>query len=116
MNGEAYASVAFQNCNMSVRATDAFMEAVKSDGEWQTKFVTTKGVSETFKAKDILRRIAQGTHLCGDPGMQFDSIINKYHTSKVSGRVNASNPCFAGDSKVALVDGRNLSFEELVEE
>jgi len=114
MNGEAYASVAFQNCNMSVRATDAFMEAVKSDGEWQTKFVTTKGVSETFKAKDILRRIAQGTHLCGDPGMQFDSIINKYHTSKVSGRINASNPCseymFLDDSACNLASINLMKF------
>ena len=116
MNGEAYASVAFQNCNMSVRASDAFMDAVKSDGEWQTKYVKGGGACETFKAKDILRKMAEGTHICGDPGMQFDTIINKYHTSKVSGKINASNPCFSGDTQVALVDGRNLSFEELVKE
>jgi len=116
MNGEAYASVAFQNCNMSVRASDAFMEAVKNDGEWQTKYVKGGGVCETFKAKDILRKMAEGTHICGDPGMQFDTIINKYHTSKVSGKINASNPCFSGDTKVALVDGRNLNFIELIQE
>ena len=106
MNGEAYASVSFQNCNMSVRASDEFMEAVKSDGEWQTKFVKGGAVSETFKARDILRKIAEGTHICGDPGMQFDTIINKYHTSKVSGKINASNPCVTGDTKVLMKDGR----------
>ncbi len=116
MNGEAYATVAFQNCNMSVRATDSFMESVKNDGEWQTKFVTNGAVSETFKAREILRKIAEGTHICGDPGMQFDTIINKYHTSKVSGRINASNPCFSGETEVALADGRNVSFKQLVEE
>ena len=116
MNGEAYATVAFQNCNMSVRAPDSFMEAVKKDGEWQTRMVKTGDVCETFRAKDILRKIAEGTHICGDPGMQFDTIINKYHTSKVSGRINASNPCFSGETEVALADGRNVSFKQLVEE
>ena len=106
MNGEAYASVAFQNCNMSVRAPDSFMDAVKSDGEWQTKMVKDNSVCETFKARDMLRKMAEGTHICGDPGMQFDTIINKYHTSKVSGRINASNPCVTGDTKVLTKDGR----------
>ncbi len=114
MNGEAYASIAFQNCNMSVRAPDSFMEAVKSDGEWQTKFVTTGKVSETFKARDVLRKIAEGTHICGDPGMQFDTIINKYHTSKVSGRINASNPCseymFLDDSACNLASINLMRF------
>ncbi len=76
MNGEAYASVAFQNCNMSVRASDVFMEAVKNDGEWQTRFVSNGELCETLKARDILRKIAEGTYICGDPGMQFDSVIN----------------------------------------
>lgn len=93
MNGEAYGSVFFQNCNMSVRVTDDFMEAVISDGDWQTKAVTTGEVIDTYKAKDILRRISEGTHVCGDPGMQFDTIINKYHTTKNSGKQNATNPC-----------------------
>ena len=93
LNGEAYNSVAFQNCNMSVRVPDGFMEAVQSDGEWQTKYVKNKEICETFKAKDILNKIAEGTWICGDPGMQFDTIINKYHTCKFSGRINASNPC-----------------------
>lgn len=93
MNGEAYGSIAFQNCNMSVRVPDSFMEAVKSDGEWQTRFVKTRGACETFKAKDIMKKIAEGTWICGDPGMQFDTIINRWHTCKNSGRINATNPC-----------------------
>ncbi|MGV8131449.1 MAG: vitamin B12-dependent ribonucleotide reductase [Candidatus Pacearchaeota archaeon] len=114
MNGEAYASIAFQNCNMSVRAPDSFMEAVKNDGEWQTKYVKTGGVCETFKARDMLRKIAEGTHICGDPGMQFDTIINKYHTSKASGRINASNPCseymFLDDSACNLASINLMKF------
>jgi ribonucleoside-diphosphate reductase alpha chain len=115
MNGEAYASVSFQNCNMSVRAPDSFMEAVKNDGEWQTRFVTNKNtIAETFKARDILHKIAEGTHICGDPGMQFDTIINKYHTSKASGRINASNPCseymFLDDSACNLASINLMRF------
>ncbi|MBX4212139.1 vitamin B12-dependent ribonucleotide reductase [Candidatus Pacearchaeota archaeon] len=93
LNGEAYTSVCFQNSNMSVRATDEFMKAVKTDGEWHTRFVKTKQVAETLKAKDMMRKISEGTWLCGDPGMQFDTTINTWHTCKASGRINASNPC-----------------------
>jgi len=93
MNGEAYATVSFQNCNMSVRVTDEFMQTVKRGGDWQTKYVTTGGVCETLKAREILNKIAEGTWICGDPGIQCDSIIQKYHTSKNSGRINATNPC-----------------------
>jgi ribonucleoside-diphosphate reductase alpha chain len=100
LNGEAYGSVAYQNCNFSVRATDDFMDAVKRDAEWQTKFVKTGEPCETFRAKDILRKIAEGTHLCGDPGMQFDTTFNKWHTCKNSGRINATNPC----SEFAMLD------------
>lgn len=93
MNGEAYATVAFQNCNMSVRVTDEFMKAVKEDGDWNTYAVSNGEKIGTFKAKDLMRKIAEGTWICGDPGIQNDSIINKYHTCKASGRINASNPC-----------------------
>lgn len=93
LNGEAYGSVAFQNCNLSVRASDAFMQATKDNGDWQTKFVKTKEICETLKAKEIMKKIAEGTHLCGDPGMQFDDTINKWHTCKTTDRINASNPC-----------------------
>jgi len=114
MNGEAYGSVAFQNCNMSVRVPNEFMETAKSDGEWQTKFVKTKGVCETFKAREILNKIAEGTWVCGDPGLQFDTIINKYHTCKNSGRINASNPCseyiFLDDSACNLASINLMKF------
>ncbi len=93
MNGEAYGSVSFQNCNMSVRVSDDFMKAVNNNGQWQTKFVKNGEVCETFKARDILNKIAEGTWICGDPGIQSDDIIQKYHTCKNSGRINATNPC-----------------------
>ncbi len=83
----------FQNSNLSVRVTDEFMEAAKADKEWQTKYITTGEVCETLKAKEMLDKIAEGTWVCGDPGIQCDSVINKYHTCKNSGRINASNPC-----------------------
>ncbi|HLC31219.1 MAG TPA: vitamin B12-dependent ribonucleotide reductase [Candidatus Nanoarchaeia archaeon] len=93
LNGEAYKSVFFQNSNMSVRASDAFMQAVVSDGDWQTRYVLTKEVCETMKAKQLLWKIAEGTWICGDPGMQFDTTIQTWHTCKNSGRINATNPC-----------------------
>jgi len=93
MNGEAYKSIFFQNCNMSVRVSDDFMNAVKSNGEWQTKYVTTGETCETLNAKELMNKIAEGTHVCGDPGIQCDDIIHKYHPCKNSGRQNATNPC-----------------------
>ena len=116
MNGEAYSSVAFQNCNMSVRVTDEFMKTVKRNGQWSTKKVKDGTVCETLKAQDVMNKIAEGTWVCGDPGIQCDTIINKYHTCKNSGKINASNPCFSGDTKIALTDGRNISFKELIKE
>ena len=106
LNGEAYSSVAFQNCNMSLRVTDELMSAAKNNGNWQTKYVSNGEVCETLKAKDILYKIAEGTWLCGDPGIQCDTIINKYHTCKNSGKINASNPCVTGDTKVLTEEGR----------
>lgn len=93
MNGEAYRSIAFQNCNMSVRINDEFMKAVVEDKEWKTRMVSTGEDCETYKARDILNKIAEGTWICGDPGIQNDSIINRYHPCKNSGRQNATNPC-----------------------
>lgn len=114
LNGDAYSSIAFQNCNMSVRVPDAFMEAVKHDGDWQTIYVRSKAVCETLKARELMRKIAEGTHICGDPGMQFDTIINTWHTSKVSGRINASNPCseymFLDDSACNLASINLMKF------
>ncbi|MAG38310.1 ribonucleoside-diphosphate reductase, adenosylcobalamin-dependent [Candidatus Pacearchaeota archaeon] len=100
LNGEAYSSVAFQNCNMSARVSDEFMEQVKKDGDWQTKAVKTGEVVETLKAKEIMKKIAEGTWICGDPGIQNDTLYNQYHTSKASGRINATNPC----SEYAFLD------------
>ncbi len=91
--GEAYRSVFFQNANHSVRVPDSFMEAVEKDLEWCTRAVTTGEIVERFKAREILRKISYGTWFCGDPGLQFDDTINKWHTCKKSGRINASNPC-----------------------
>ncbi len=114
MNGEAYGSIAFQNCNLSVRASDQFMEAVKNNAEWQTRYVKTKEIAETFKSREILRKIAEGTHICGDPGMQYDGTINKWHTCKASGRINASNPCseymFLDDSACNLASINLMKF------
>ncbi len=93
MNGDAYSSIFFQNCNMSVRVPDEFMEAVKNNAEWKTKAVLTGEVVNTYKAKDMMKAIAEGTWFCGDPGIQCDSVIQKYHTCKNSGRINATNPC-----------------------
>ena len=93
LDGPAYGSVFFQNANNSVRVPDEFMERVLDGGEWSTRFITTGDVSETFRAKDILRMIAEATHLCGDPGMQFDTTINNWHTCSNTGRISGSNPC-----------------------
>ncbi|NUQ81504.1 MAG: vitamin B12-dependent ribonucleotide reductase [Bacteroidetes bacterium] len=92
-NGEAYASVFFQNSNFSVRATDDFMKAVENDEQWQTTEVSSGKPSVSYPARDMMRAIAEGTHICGDPGMQFDTTINKWHTCKISDRIHASNPC-----------------------
>ncbi|MGD9763403.1 MAG: vitamin B12-dependent ribonucleotide reductase [Candidatus Binatia bacterium] len=93
LDGPAYGSVFFQNANNSVRATDEFMRAVLEDADWQTRSVLNGERCETMKAREVLRAIAAATHVCGDPGMQFDTTINQWHTCPASGRINASNPC-----------------------
>jgi ribonucleoside-diphosphate reductase alpha chain len=92
-DSEAYSSIFFQNANNSVRVSDEFMRAYESDGEFTTYTVKGHEPVKTFKAREIMHKIADATWLCGDPGMQFDGIINKWHTSKNTGRINASNPC-----------------------
>jgi ribonucleoside-diphosphate reductase alpha chain len=92
-DSEAYSSIFYQNANNSVRVSDEFMQAYESDGEYQTRRVRDHQPVDTFKAREIMRRIAEATWKCGDPGMQFDTTINKWHTSKNSARINASNPC-----------------------
>jgi ribonucleoside-diphosphate reductase alpha chain len=91
--GEAYSSIFFQNSNNSVRVTDEFMDAVKRDRVWHTRAVLTGAIVDTYRARDLWRKIAQAAWECGDPGLQFDTTINEWHTSKNSGRINASNPC-----------------------
>ena len=91
--GTAYSSVFFQNSNNSVRVSDDFMRAVLDDGEWQTRAVKDDHVMDTHKARDLMRLIAEGTHVCGDPGMQFDTTINDWHTCPNTDRIRASNPC-----------------------
>lgn len=93
LDGAAYGSVFFQNANNSVRVPDAFMHAVLNNGVWQTRYITTGAVCKSYHARDLLHNIAEATHLCGDPGIQFDTTINDWHTCPNSGRINASNPC-----------------------
>jgi ribonucleoside-diphosphate reductase alpha chain len=92
-DSEAYSSIFFQNANNSVRVSDDFMRAYERDGDFTTYTVKGHEPVTTYKARDVMHKIAEATWLCGDPGMQFDGIINKWHTSKNTGRINASNPC-----------------------
>jgi ribonucleoside-diphosphate reductase alpha chain len=92
-DSEAYSSIFFQNANNSVRVSDEFMRAYESDGEFTTYTVRGHEPVKTYKAREIMRKIADSTWLCGDPGMQFDSTVNRWHTCKNTGRINASNPC-----------------------
>ncbi|MDH5751943.1 MAG: vitamin B12-dependent ribonucleotide reductase [Deltaproteobacteria bacterium] len=92
-NGEAYHTVSGQNSNNSVRITDGFMKAFEDDGQWQTTFRKNGEVFETHQARDMMREIAEAAWSCADPGVQFDTIINDWHTCPDSGKINASNPC-----------------------
>src|SRR5689334_5433520 len=93
LDGEAYGSIFFQNANNSVRATDDFMQAVTEDREWWTKSVVNGQPVKRLKARELMREIAEATHQCGDPGMQFDTTVNRWHPCKATSRINASNPC-----------------------
>jgi ribonucleoside-diphosphate reductase alpha chain len=90
---DAYTSVMFQNSNLSVRVTDEFMDAVEKDGPWATTSVTSGKTAETHRARELMELISEGTRICGDPGLQYHSTINKWHTCPNSGPINASNPC-----------------------
>ncbi len=112
--GTAYSSVFFQNSNNSVRVSDEFMRAVLDDGDWQTRAVTDGRVMDTCKARDLMRQIAEGTYVCGDPGMQFDTTINDWHTCSETARIRASNPCseymFLDDSACNLASLNLMKF------
>ncbi|MDP2631284.1 MAG: vitamin B12-dependent ribonucleotide reductase [Candidatus Uhrbacteria bacterium] len=118
MDGDAYSSVFFQNANNSVRVTDEFMQAVESDSDWVTKEVTTGKDSVKHKAKDLYRKMAESAWECGDPGIQYDTTTNKWHTCKNSGRINASNPCseymFLDDSACNLASLNLMKFRKEV--
>src|SRR5437773_2792899 len=93
LDGDAYGSIFFQNANNSVRASDEFMQAVADDAEWWTRSVGSGNPVTRYKARDLMRQIAEATHQCGDPGMQFDTTVNRWHPCKNTARINASNPC-----------------------
>jgi len=92
-NGEAYKTIAGQNSNNSIRVTDDFMKAVEAGGKWQTIMRTTGEVCDTYDAKDVWRQASEAAWACADPGVQYDSTINRWHTCPNSGKINASNPC-----------------------
>jgi ribonucleoside-diphosphate reductase alpha chain len=112
--GTAYSSVFFQNSNNSVRVTDDFMRAVLDDSTWDTHAVRDGAVMDTYKARELMRLIAEGTHVCGDPGMQFDTTINEWHTCANTDRIYASNPCseymFLNDSACNLASINLMKF------
>ncbi|HYL64911.1 MAG TPA: vitamin B12-dependent ribonucleotide reductase [Candidatus Methylomirabilis sp.] len=93
IDGDAYSSIFFQNANHSVRVTDDFMRATEGDRDWWTRNIADGQPAEKLSAKDLLHKIADSTWHCGDPGMQYDTTINRWHTCKATARINASNPC-----------------------
>jgi ribonucleoside-diphosphate reductase alpha chain len=114
IDGEAYSSIFFQNANNSVRVSDEFMKAVVEDREWSTREVSTGKPAKTYRARALMKMIADAAWQCGDPGMQFHSTINKWHTSKATAPINASNPCseymFLDDSACNLSSLNLLKF------
>lgn len=114
MDGEAYRTVSGQNSNNSVRIPDEFMKALESDGDWSTVERTTGKVVRTFKARELMRAIAESAWICADPGVQFEAAIQRWHTCKVSGPIRASNPCsefmFLDDTACNLASINLLKF------
>ncbi len=113
--GGAYDSVQFQNANHSVRVTDDFMHAYEKDLDWQTWSVTEpRQVMNTYKARELMHKMAESAHLCGDPGMQFDTTVNDWHPCPNTARINASNPCseymFLDDSACNLASLNLMRF------
>ncbi|MBU1676766.1 vitamin B12-dependent ribonucleotide reductase [bacterium] len=113
-NGEAYGSVFFQNSNNSVRVTDEFMEAVVADGTWTTRAVTDGTPMDTYRARELLDMMAEGAHVCGDPGLQYDTTINDWHACPATDRIHGSNPCseymFLNDSACNLASLNLMKF------
>ncbi len=113
-DSDAYSSIFFQNANNSVRVTDDFMVAVMRDTDFSTKSIVDGRVVNTYKAKELMGKISEATWQCGDPGMQYDTTVNRWHTSKNTARINASNPCseymFLDDSACNLASLNLLKF------
>ncbi|MGI8596052.1 MAG: LAGLIDADG family homing endonuclease, partial [Thermoleophilaceae bacterium] len=113
IDGDGFTSIQYQNANNSVRVTDEFMERAERGESWQTTARTTgEPIGEPLDARDLLRQIADAAWRCADPGVQYDTTINDWHTCPNSGRINASNPCFPGDARVHTTAGL-LPFAEL---
>jgi ribonucleoside-diphosphate reductase alpha chain len=114
IDGEAYSSVFFQNANHSVRVTDDFMRAVEEDRDWWTRNVNDGKPLDKFRARDLMREMSESAWQCGDPGMQYDTTINRWHTCKATDRINASNPCseymFLDDTACNLASLNLLKF------
>ncbi|HYB24675.1 MAG TPA: LAGLIDADG family homing endonuclease, partial [Solirubrobacteraceae bacterium] len=114
IDGDGFFSIQYQNANNSVRVTDEFMRAVEEDGEWRLIARSTgKPIGEPVKARELMREIAEAAWRCADPGVQYDTTINQWHTCPNSGRINASNPCFPADARVHTTLGL-LPIDELV--
>ena len=116
IDGEAYGSVFFQNSNNSIRVSDDFMNAIENEGVWKTINRVDGSTAKTYEATELLKQIAKATHLCGDPGLQYDSTINTWHTCKATDRIYASNPCseymFLNDSACNLASLNLLKFRD----
>ena len=114
IDGEAYSSIFFQNANNSVRVSDDFMKAVVEDKDWATHHISTGEVAKVHRARDLMKMIAKAAWQCGDPGMQFDTTINKWHTCKATAPIHASNPCseymFLDDSACNLASLNLMKF------
>ncbi|MES2393196.1 MAG: vitamin B12-dependent ribonucleotide reductase, partial [Acidobacteriota bacterium] len=115
-DSEAFTSIFFQNANNSVRVTDEFMHAVETDGSFSTRTVKGREPVKDYTARELMHQLAEATWQCGDPGMQFDTTINKWHTSKNTARINASNPCseymFLDDSACNLASFNLMKFRK----
>jgi ribonucleoside-diphosphate reductase alpha chain len=115
IDGDGFQSIQYQNANNSVRVTDAFMKAVEAGEDWQLiARVTGEPIGDPIPARELMNDIAEAAWRCADPGVQYDTTINRWHTSPVSGRINASNPCFPGDARVHTDKGL-IRFEDLYE-
>jgi len=115
IDGDGFVSIQYQNANNSVRVTDEFMRAVEEDREWHlTARATGEPVGEAIPARELMRDIAEAAWRCADPGVQYDTTINQWHTSPNSGRINASNPCFPADARVHTTLGL-LPIGDLIE-